>query len=134
MRWRCCRVVIGDISGRVRVRVRDPAWPDAGPVEVGRHDRVNVVAVLPDGRVVAGGSDRRVQVWDPATPGAGPVEVGRHDGWVMTLAVLPDGRVVAAPTGRCACGTLQAPLRSPGLRAPSSRSLLHPVLPQITVC
>ena len=36
------------------------------------------MTVLPDGRVVTGGT-RRVLVWDPALPGAGPVELGRHD-------------------------------------------------------
>ena len=54
------------------------------------------MAVLPDGRVVSGGSldDCRVLVWDPAEPG-GPVELGRHDGPVGAVAVLPDGRVVS---------------------------------------
>ena len=41
---------------------------------------MTAVAVLPDGRVVTGGSyDGRVLVWDPAEPGAGPVELGRHE-------------------------------------------------------
>jgi len=56
------------------------------------------VAVLPDGRVVTGGSgifdDGRVLVWDPAEPGTGPAELGRHEGVVQAVAVLPDGRVV----------------------------------------
>jgi WD40 repeat protein len=54
-----------------------------------------VVAVLPDGRVVSGGSDRRVLVWDPSRPGSGPALLGRHGGQVRVVAVLPDGRVVS---------------------------------------
>ena len=53
------------------------------------------MAVLPDGRVVTGGGDRRVLVWDPARAGAGPVELGRHHSTVVAVAVLPDGRVVS---------------------------------------
>jgi WD40 repeat protein len=58
------------------------------------------VAVLPDGRVVSGGDDRRVLVWDPSRPGSGPVELGHHDGWVNAVAVLPDGRVVSGGDDR----------------------------------
>jgi WD40 repeat protein len=65
-------------------------------VELGHHDDwVRALAVLPDGRVVSGGHDRRVLVWDPDRPGIGPVELGRHDGSVITVAVLSDGRVVS---------------------------------------
>jgi Trypsin-like peptidase domain/WD domain, G-beta repeat len=65
--------------------------------ELGRHDGpVTAVAVLPDGRVVSGGFDRRVLVWDPARPGSGPVKLGGHHGWVTTaVAALSDGRVVS---------------------------------------
>jgi WD40 repeat protein len=64
--------------------------------ELGRHDSwVSSAAVLPDGRVVAGGGDGRVLVWDPAHPGTGPTELGRHERWAGVMAVLPDGRVVA---------------------------------------
>jgi WD40 repeat protein len=63
--------------------------------ELGRHHGpVWAVAVLPGGRVVTGGDDRRVLVWDPAAPGAGPAELGRHDGAVQAVAALADGRVV----------------------------------------
>jgi WD40 repeat protein len=84
----------GDVGGRVRVW--DPAAPEAKPAELGRHDGpVGAVAVLPDGRVVSGGNDQRVRVWDPAAPEAGPAELGRHDDGVGAVAVLPDGRVVS---------------------------------------
>ena len=93
-------------------RTRQLASGDPGPVlqwttrraspalilELGRHEGLSAVAVLPDGRVVTGGlggDGGRVLVWDPAEPGAGPVELGRHEfGGVRVVAVLPDGRVV----------------------------------------
>jgi hypothetical protein len=75
--------------------VWDPADPGAGPVELGRHDRVEALAVLQDGRLASGGDDG-VQVWDPADPGTGPVQLGRHSGRTLAvLAVLPDGRVAS---------------------------------------
>jgi hypothetical protein len=52
------------------------------------------VAVLPDGRVVTGGSDG-VLVLDPDAPGTGPAEIGRRGVWVSAVAVLADGRVVS---------------------------------------
>jgi hypothetical protein len=70
-------------------------------VELGRHNSwVEAVAVLPDGRVVSGGSDQRVLVWDPSRPGSAPVELGRHDDRVEAVAVLPDGRVVSGGSDR----------------------------------
>jgi len=59
---------------------------------------VRAVAVLPDGRVVTGGTDGRVLAWDAAGPRTGPAELGRHDGAVRAVAVLPDGRVVTGGT------------------------------------
>jgi WD40 repeat protein len=48
--------------------VWDPARAGGGPAELGGHDGgVRAVAVLPDGRVVSGGDDRRVLVWDVTT-------------------------------------------------------------------
>jgi WD40 repeat protein len=48
----------------------DPSRPESRGVELGNHnDWVVAVAVLPDGWVVSGGSDRRVLVWDPTTQG-----------------------------------------------------------------
>jgi WD40 repeat protein len=77
------------------VLVWDPADPGTGPAKLGHHDDwVRAAAVLADGRVVTGGSDRRVLVWDPADPGTGPAELGHHDGAVRTVAVLAGGRVV----------------------------------------
>ena len=66
------RVVTGD-GGDGRVLVWDPAEPEAGPVELGRHEGgVAAVAVLPDGRVVTGGGGGRVLVWDPDRAGRRP--------------------------------------------------------------
>jgi WD domain, G-beta repeat len=101
------------LASDLRVRLR--SQPDAGLIpiwttrrtsralstEMGRHDLlVLAVAVLADGRVVSGGSDRRVLVWDPARPGSGSVELGRHDGPVLAVVVLPDGRVVSGGNDR----------------------------------
>jgi WD40 repeat protein len=61
---------------------------------------VEAAAVLPDGRVVSGGNDRRVLVWEPSQPGTGPVELGRHNDSVEAVAVLPDGRVVSGGDDR----------------------------------
>ena len=93
-----------------RTRLRSQPGPGLVPVwtthrasralagELGRHDSaVNAVAVLPDGRVVSGGDDRRVLVWDPDRPHTA-VDLGRHGDWagaVTAVAVLPDGRVVS---------------------------------------
>jgi hypothetical protein len=93
-----------DLRGRLRSQPGSgliPIWTTrrtsrALSAELGRHDDlVLAVAVLLDGRVVSGGSDRRVLVWDPARPESGPVELGRHDDSVRAVAVLPDGRVVS---------------------------------------
>ena len=78
----------------------DTARDNADPIEIGRHLRgVRTIALLPDGRVVSGGEDRRVLVWDPVpvSPArlALPLELGRHRRGVAAVAVLPDGRVVS---------------------------------------
>jgi WD40 repeat protein len=80
------------------IRVWNPATPGAGPVvslgQSGYQDSGSVaaLAVLSNGRVIAGG--RVLRVWDPADPAAEPVRV--HDrGGERALAVLPDGRVIS---------------------------------------
>jgi hypothetical protein len=116
-------------------RTRQLASGDPGPVlqwttrraspalilELGRdEDPVDAVAVLPDGRLVTGGSDTgggRVLVWDPADPGAGSVQAGRDEGGMEAVAVLPDGRPVTFGRGRVLVwdpadpGACPAPLR-----------------------
>ena len=65
-------------------------------LELGHHDQVTALAVLPDGRLASGGDDGFALVWDPADPGAGPVELGRHRyRGVGALAGLPDGRLAS---------------------------------------
>jgi WD40 repeat protein len=90
-----------DIRDRLRRRSGPvPEWTTrrvsgALSVELGLHDGVvYAVAVLADGRVVTGGSDRRVRVWDPADPASSPVELARTGSSVYAVAVLADGRVV----------------------------------------
>jgi WD40 repeat protein len=70
--------------------------------ELGRHwGPVATVAVLPDGRVVSGGSDERLLVWDPSRPEGDAVELGHHHyDSVEAVAVLPDGRVVSGGDAR----------------------------------
>ena len=98
-RWRCCRT--GGWSPAAvggRVLVWDPAEPGAGPVELGRHEGgVKAVAVLPDGRVVTGGSVRRPGAGvGPGGAGRRPGRARPRRGGVAAVAVLPDGRVVTA--------------------------------------
>ncbi|ADP78940.1 trypsin-like peptidase domain-containing protein [Pseudofrankia inefficax] len=111
-------------GGDPRVLLWDPATPGIDPTELGRHDgpvpamytlatgngppievgrgniSVEAVAVLPDGRIVTGGTDGQVLLWDLTQPEAGPIELGRHDGPVRAVAVLPDGRIVTGGTDR----------------------------------
>lgn len=48
--------------------------PACQPTELGTHNgSVLVVAALPDGRIVTGGSDRRVLLWDPGPPPSPPL-------------------------------------------------------------
>lgn len=81
-----------------------PVWSshrDRPPaLELGTHNgEVAAVAVMPGGRVVTGGSDRRVLVWDPARPGD-PLELGTHDDGVVAVAVLLGGLVVTGGLDR----------------------------------
>src|SRR4029077_9090512 len=85
-------------AGRGRPR-RARTGRGPGAVElVGDAVGVRAVAVLPDGRLVAGVGGR-VLVWDPAEPGTGPVELGNHELEVTAVAVLPDGGVVTRGSG-----------------------------------
>ena len=96
-RWRCCRT-----GGWSPAATTGGCWcgtrPSPAPprLELGRHDGgVRAVAVLPDGRVVTGGTDQRVLVWDPAEPSGIPAELGRsRGGLVRAVAALADGRIV----------------------------------------
>ena len=96
------QVITSGTKWNCSLLVWDPARPGTPPVKLGRrHDVVDAVAVLPDGRVVTSGYEKRVLLWDPARPGAAPVELGRHPGTVTAVAVLPDGRVVTGGYEEC---------------------------------
>jgi WD40 repeat protein len=101
----------GDLADDFRARLRSlpgpcllPLWTTrrsshALAIELGAHEgSVHSVAVLPDGRVVSGGADRRLLVWDPAVPTTGPIDLGYTQGKLRALAVLPDGRVISGGT------------------------------------
>ena len=60
---------------------------------------IQSLALLPDGRVVTGGGDRRVRLWDP-TATEPPVDLGEHGDVVRAVAVLPDGQVVSGGDDR----------------------------------
>jgi WD40 repeat protein len=69
------------------VLVWDPAAPETGPAELGRHDGpVRAVAALPDGRVVSGGDDQRALMWDITTR----TEMAQLGCSVSALAVGPN--------------------------------------------
>ncbi len=86
----------------------DPAPPSAEhprlrhPLQVrgmsrillGHTERVNALAVLPDGRVVSGSRDEAVRLWDVRT-GRAVATLHGHQDSVLALAALPDGRVVS---------------------------------------
>ena len=81
------RVVTGGLDGRVLIW--DPAAPQAGPAEVGRHDGpVWGVAALAGGRVVTGGHDRRVLIWEPARANTPAIQLSCSS---RALATAPPG-------------------------------------------
>ena len=94
-----------DLAAQLRERLANqpdpgliPVWtPRVRPlpaVELGAHSgAVRAIGVLPDGRIVTGGDDRRLRMWDPHQP-AQPSELGTHHRSVRAVAVLHDGRLV----------------------------------------
>jgi WD40 repeat protein len=55
--------------------------------------------VLPDGRLVSGGSDGTIMLWDPGR-GAPDASLEGHSGQVAGLAALPDGRLASVGEDR----------------------------------
>ncbi len=70
----------------------------SGEVEIllrGHKDAVNSLAILPDGRIVSGSSDKSVRVWDIEGESEAVITLRKHQGIVYSVAVLPgrDGGV-----------------------------------------
>ena len=79
---------LSDAADRSRFTVREGMWS---------------VAVLPDGRLVTGGSGApgggRLLIWDPAHLDNLPTLLGRDRGWHNSIGVLPDGRILTLGGG-----------------------------------
>jgi hypothetical protein len=79
--------------------VSHPIAPGLRMLLTGHEDRVECVAVTPDGRYVLSGSDdRTVRVWELAT-GREVRRFTGHAGWVRSVAVTPDGKYVVSGSG-----------------------------------
>jgi WD40 repeat protein len=62
----------------------------------GHADFINSIAVMPDGRIVSGSSDRTIRVWNPAIAAGQPghvVSLEGHTVIVYCIAVMSDGRI-----------------------------------------
>lgn len=93
------RIVVADWR---RVLLWDPAAPESETV-LGEHPDVRVVAALPDGRVVSGGSDAWIRLWDTSTPlEADPRDEGFRQSTSIgpAMAALPDGEVIYDSRGQ----------------------------------
>jgi WD40 repeat protein len=84
-----------------RLVIWDPAGAaGAAPLELGNYvGSADNIAVLPDGRIVSGGSQGVLRLWNSATPNAQPIELGWTSGAISRLAVLGNGRVVSGDSG-----------------------------------
>jgi len=56
---------------------------------------VLTLQVLPDGRIVSGGSDETIKIWTKKGDEWEAETLEGHTGSVLTLQVLPDGRIVS---------------------------------------
>jgi hypothetical protein len=64
----------------------------------GHTNFINSIAVMPDGRIVSGSSDRTIRVWNPAIAAGQPghvVVLAGHTDFITGIAVMPDGRIVS---------------------------------------
>jgi WD40 repeat protein len=63
----------------------------------GHKGSVLTLQVLPDGRIVSGGSDSTIKIWEKDQVGKyqNTETLTGYNDWVLTLQVLPDGRIVS---------------------------------------
>ena len=101
-RWRCCRTVgwsAAVTTGGCWCGIRPRPAPSRSSWAA-TTARCAAVAVLPDGRVVSGGSDGRVVVRSLVEWLVESCRPRPHDSKVTAVAALPDGRVVSGGEDR----------------------------------
>ncbi|KZO92972.1 hypothetical protein CALVIDRAFT_285545 [Calocera viscosa TUFC12733] len=75
-------------------------WPTVNRTIHGHNKSIRCIAVSPDGRWIASGSeDQTIRIWDIETGAAIGEPLVGHEDWVMTVAFSPDGMRVASGSG-----------------------------------
>ncbi|KEI34949.1 hypothetical protein FRA_44c12470 [Francisella sp. W12-1067] len=75
----------------------------------GHQDKISILDVLPDGKIVSASSDKTIRVWDLSSPrdyGTNPIVLSHQDN-ILELKILPSGKIVSQTLGdRVNIGTL----------------------------
>ncbi|KAH8752251.1 vegetative incompatibility protein HET-E-1 [Diaporthe sp. PMI_573] len=80
----------------VRAPAMEDTWNACVQTLEGHDGRIRSIAISPDGRWLASGSDdKTVKIWDVATGACKQTLVG-HDDWIQSIAISPDGRWLAS--------------------------------------